>query len=109
MSIVHDIRRLLRQVIGPVLGVSLMVYIVYHAVQGNHGLIAYWQLVKQVDAANQAVALLNEEKTRLRKRVKLLHPDGLDPDMLEERARVMLGYADPTDIILVDRPGRRAR
>lgn len=109
MSILYDIRRLARQVIGPVLGVSLMVYIVYHAVQGNHGLIAYWQLVKQVDAANQAVALLDEKKTRLRKRVKLLHPDSLDRDMLEERARVMLGYADPVDIILVDRPGRRAR
>ncbi len=108
MSIVYDIRRLARQVIGPVLGVSLMVYIVYHAVQGNHGLIAYWQLVKQVDAAKQAVALLDEEKTRLQKRVELLHPDSLDRDMLEERARVMLGYADPTDIILVDRPGRRA-
>ena len=109
MSILYDIRHLARQVIGPVLGVSLMVYIVYHAVQGNHGLIAYWQLVKQVDAANHAVALLDEEKTRLQKRVELLHPDSLDPDMLEERARVMLGYADPTDIILVDRPGRRAR
>lgn len=109
MSIVYDIRRLARQVIGPVLVVSLMVYVIYHGVQGNHGLIAYWQLVKQVDTAKQALAVLDEEKLRLQRRVKLLHPDSLDPDMLEERARVMLGYAHPLDEIIVDRPDRRPR
>jgi cell division protein FtsB len=31
----------------------------------------------------------------------LLRSDRLDPDMLEERARALLGYVDPHDITLL--------
>lgn len=108
MGVVLEIRNLvghwLRQVVGPVIGASLMVYVIYHAVQGNHGLIAYWQLVKQVGTATSVAAAVGDERARLERRVRLLHPQSLDPDMLEERARIMLGYAHPADIVLMDRP-----
>ena len=37
-------------------------------------------------------------------RVKLLHPQTLDPDMAEERARIMLGYGYPDEKILLTGP-----
>ena len=33
-------------------------------------------------------------------RVSLLHADRLDPDLLDERARAMLNYAHPRDLVL---------
>ena len=42
----------------------------------------------------------------------LLRSDRIDPDMLDERARALLGYADPRDLILLltraSNPVRRA-
>jgi hypothetical protein len=34
----------------------------------------------------------------------LLKPRGLDPDMLDERARALLDYAHPNDLTLMLRP-----
>jgi cell division protein FtsB len=36
--------------------------------------------------------------------VALLRSDRLDPDMLDERARALIGYADPRDVILLTAP-----
>jgi cell division protein FtsB len=58
----------------------------------------------------QATALaadLNEAKTereRWERRVGLLKSDGLDPDMLDEQARSLLGYADPHDLVMPRKP-----
>ncbi len=103
-TINHSLRRLIGTVIGPVIGISLIVYIVYHAIQGNHGFIAHMQLQKEIEVAKAALAVVSDERARLERRVHLLHPESLDPDMLEERARIMLGYAHPDDIVIIDRP-----
>ena len=44
---------------------------------------------------------LKAERTLWERRVSLLRADGIDPDMLDERARVLLGYADPRDLVLL--------
>jgi len=38
---------------------------------------------------------------RLESRTALLRPDNLDRDMLDERARLMLNYSHPDDIIII--------
>ncbi|MGD9769450.1 MAG: septum formation initiator family protein, partial [Pseudolabrys sp.] len=47
------------------------------------------------------VARLKHERTGWEQRVSLLQPDRLDPDMLDERARALLDYADPRDATLL--------
>jgi cell division protein FtsB len=37
----------------------------------------------------------------LQRRIRLLSSDSVDPDMLGERARDLLDYADPHDLILM--------
>jgi cell division protein FtsB len=37
----------------------------------------------------------------------LLRPERLDRDLLEERARAILGYAHKNEIVLFDRAGSR--
>ena len=38
------------------------------------------------------------------RRVALLRSDRIDPDMLDERARALLGLADPRDLVLLTHP-----
>jgi cell division protein FtsB len=37
----------------------------------------------------------------LERRASLLRPDHLDPDMLEERARTILNFARPDEIVVI--------
>ena len=79
----------------------LIVYLAYHAVQGERGLIAYYQLYQQVGQANTFHASLKASRERLQTRVNLLIPSSLDRDMLDERARFMLGYSHPDEVIIL--------
>jgi cell division protein FtsB len=107
MKLLGEIRGRARNVMGPVIGASLILYIGYHAVQGQHGLIAYWQMSRMADQARDVSAKLIREREAIKRRVRLLHPDSLDVDMLDERMRFMLGYghADEKVIFLEKEPG----
>ena len=100
MKVVIEFRRRLRHAIGPFLGLTAVVYFAYHTVQGDRGLFAWWRLNHDVHTAEATLTTLQAEQSRLERRGQLLRPDRLDPDMLEERARVMdnLGRPDEVEI-----------
>ena len=103
MKVLTEIRLRSGHIIGPVLSVCLIVYIAYHAVQGDRGLIAYCQLTKQVSHAEVTHLRISRERAIIQNRVSLLNPHTLDRDMLEERARFMLGYSLPDEIVIFRR------
>jgi len=90
----------LRQVMVPLLGATLMVYFGYHVLQGDRGLIAWWNLRYEIERTDMALFEVTAEKEALERRVSLLRPESLDRDMLEERARIMLGFVHPTDRVV---------
>jgi cell division protein FtsB len=47
---------------------------------------------------------LKAERAVWDRRVALLRSDKIDPDMLDERARALLGYVDPRDAVLLLQP-----
>jgi len=99
----EELRKRAQYVLGPTLGAALIVYVTYHALQGERGLIAFWQLHGQVMHAQHIHDRLRITKKRLQNRVKLLNPNSLDTDMLEERVRFMLGYSRPDETIILKR------
>jgi cell division protein FtsB len=101
MVILREFRRRARQIVLPVLGTCVVVYFVYHTIQGDRGLRAYVTLGKEVDAAISTLSALNAERTILERRVHLLHPSSLDRDMLEERARAILNAAHVDDFVIL--------
>ena len=101
MKVLGEIHSHAKGILGPTLGTAMIVYIAYHAVQGERGLIAFWQLNGQVTQAEHIHQGLNNEKGNLENRVNLLNPNSLDRDMLEERVRFMLGYSRPDETILL--------
>ena len=44
---------------------------------------------------------LRVEREQWQHKVGLLKAEGIDPDLLDERARVLLNYADPRDSIML--------
>jgi cell division protein FtsB len=75
-------------------------YLGYHVVQGDRGLIAWLHLTKEVEQVTASLDLANGERARTERNVALLRPDGLDPDLLDERARVVLGLGHPRDLVI---------
>jgi cell division protein FtsB len=75
-------------------------YFGVNAYTGNHGLRARQDLDLQIGQLTSELATLKSERAVWERRVALLKPESIDPDLLDERARVLLDYADPRDLTL---------
>jgi cell division protein FtsB len=79
-------------------------YFGVNAYTGNRGLKAKQDLDQQLALLNEELAALQAERVIWERRVSLLATANLDPDMLDERARVLLNYADPRDLTFRFKP-----
>jgi cell division protein FtsB len=79
-------------------------YFGVNAFSGEHGLRAQQDLDQQLAAMQQQVAALKAERMMWERRVSLLRSDRIDPDMLDERARALLGLSGPRDLTLLLTP-----
>ena len=86
----------------------MLVYFTYHLLHGDRGLLSWWKLQKRVYKAEIIAREVGDQKILLEKHVKLLNPTSLDPDMLEERARLMLNFGHSDDVIILD-PERKQK
>ena len=106
MKLIAEIRSRAWHIVGPVLGVCFAAYFGYHAFHGQRGVMAFLRLKQDVAQARAAEAAVAERRRTLEHRVGLLNPATLDPDMLDERARLMLNYGrDDEIVIFTDPPG----
>ena len=107
MGLFREIRAKARYVVSSVLAAFIVVYLVYHVISGDRGLIAWWRLTQEVMAAQEKIKITEARRRYLEQRVRLLHPVSLDRDMLEERARVMLNYGHAEDIVILENEGNK--
>jgi len=105
MHVFDAIKLRARVIIGPILGISLVVYFAYHLVQGDRGLIAWLRLTQQIDEARVTLAQLEAERDPLAHRVSLMR-DHLDPDLLDETARGRLNVAGGDEVVIFNRASR---
>ena len=83
----------------------LIGYFGVNAYTGDHGLRAKQDLDREIAALTRERDGARAERERWQQRIELLTSDSLDPDMLDERARVLLDYADPREVVIrVKRP-----
>lgn len=76
-------------------------YFGVNAFTGNHGLRAQQDLETNLASLQAELAQAKAERAVWERRVALLRSDRLDPDMLNERARALLGYVDQRDVVLL--------
>jgi cell division protein FtsB len=105
MQAFNLIRLRARVIIGPILGISLVVYFAYHLVQGDRGLIAWLRLTQQINEAHMTLAQVQAERDPLAHRVSLMR-DRLDPDLLDETARSSLNLVGSDEVVIFNRPKR---
>ena len=101
MGLVFDMGRRARHAVVPFLAVAAVTYFSYHAVQGDRGLIAWFRLTQQITHAESSLHALAAERRELERAIRLLSPGHLDRDLLDERARVVLGLAHPDELIVL--------
>lgn len=101
MAVIDEIRYRARSALWPIIGALLLAYFSFHMVQGQQGVLSLMQLQTKVEKAETLHASLRIERDEIEARVSLLRPDNLDPDMIEERARVMLNFAHPNEIVIL--------
>jgi cell division protein FtsB len=75
-------------------------YFGVNAYTGSRGLKAKQDLDQQTAQLAGELAALKAERSEWERRVALLRSESLDPDMLDERARALLDYADPRELVL---------
>jgi cell division protein FtsB len=73
-------------------------YFSVNAYTGNHGIKAREALDHEIAALADELDRVKAERERWERRVALLKSDRIDPDMLDERARTLLNWADPHDV-----------
>ena len=80
----------------------LIAYFCYHAVQGELGLLSYVRLERQKSSLEAEAAAVAAQRAVLEHRVRLMAPDRVDPDLLDELARYELGFAHPDEIVILN-------
>jgi cell division protein FtsB len=85
---------------------ALVGYFGINAYTGKYGLNARQELDQEIIALTDELARLKRERADSEHRVSLLRTDRLDPDMLDERARYQLDYANPHDLVRMTGPSK---
>lgn len=92
----------MRRMISPLVFILLTVYFVYHILQGERGVISWISLSQKVKAEEKVLQTLTSQEQALAQRVRLLRPDSLDLDMLDEQARRLLNYSHKQETVIYD-------
>ena len=101
MVIRRMIRRAVERIVGPLIGCLAVAYFAYHLVNGERSLLAWRHMDVEIAEAESRLGQLQGERSALERRASLLRPDHLDPDMLEERARAVLNFARPDEVVVL--------
>lgn len=100
--VTHKRLRTILSAIGLYLGAVLFIgYFGVNAFTGDRGIKAKKDLDAQIAQLSTELAQLQKERARWERRTGLLQSDRLDPDMLDERARAMLDYVHPHDVVML--------
>ncbi len=96
----EKITGLIKAAIGPGFALLTLLAIAGYAVLGPTGILAWGDYQKTLDERGLQLAKLKVERDALQNRVKLLDPNGADPDLISELLRKKLNVVHPTEIIV---------
>ncbi len=78
----------------------LLAYLGVQALTGERGLLSGASRDALLGQREDQLAQLTEQRRDLETRVRYLRSDSLSRDLLEERARAVLGFSDPRDYVI---------
>jgi cell division protein FtsB len=78
----------------------LLAYLGVQALTGERGLLSGASRDALLGQREDQLTHLTEQRRDLETRVRYLRTDSLSRDLLEERARAVLGFSDPRDYVI---------
>lgn len=94
------VKRFAQGMIVPSACVALISYFAWHAVYGEYGAFKLTRLDERILIRTAELDMINAERMRMERRVKLMEPGHVDPDMLDEQSRVSLGFSRPEELTI---------
>lgn len=99
------IRKRARRVLIPLvlysISAAVVGYFVHHAHNGARGVEARKQFEALAEELTKELDGLKRERSDWERRIALLRSDQIDRDLLEERARIMLGRVHRNDLVII--------
>lgn len=102
--LLRDLRRRVKKYGLSTLVLGLVLYFLFHLIQGGRGLMKLQSLQTSLEKAEQDLTRLKQEHDDLEHKVSLMKPGAVCPDLLEEEAKATLGYTHPGEKVVLD-PG----
>jgi len=78
----------------------LIFYFGFHALTGERGLLSHHRRQETLALRQHTLNDLKKERAELEIRIRLLSNHSLSADLLEERARSLLGFVGPNDYVI---------
>lgn len=88
-----------RKLGGPLFFAAAIFYLTFHALSGERGLYALFKETRHLEALQEELAKVSAERAELEHRTRLLGSGSLDRDLLDERAREVLGAAGKDEVV----------
>ena len=83
----------------------LFLYFLYHLMHGDQGYFALKGAEEKLHVSKARYEYVAHQREALERRVKMLRPGSIDPDLLDERARAVLGFVRASEIVILDTKG----
>lgn len=106
MIILRELRKRASFTVGPALGIALTGYFVYHLIEGDHGLLAWLRVNREIREGTAKLETVQAQRAALDLKVSNLKPEHIEPDLLDEQVRAILNLAAPDEIVIMQ-PGNR--
>ncbi len=83
---------------------SLIFYFGFQALTGDRGLLSLSQRNELLITRRAELARVEAQRRDLEVRAKLMRDGAVSRDLVEERARYLLGFSDPRDYVIHTKP-----
>ena len=80
----------------------LVCYFGYHSVMGERSVMRLLTLERSLTKVTAEYETSNAQRIALEDRVSRLRPGSIDPDLLEERARYVLGFVGADEQVIIN-------
>ncbi|MCX5480080.1 septum formation initiator family protein [Kaistia geumhonensis] len=89
-----------RKLLLPLGAVAVMAYFGYHSFNGDYGIWSRDRMNREAIGLEAELQSLKAQRLALQERSRLLRPESLDPDMIDERARSNLNVLKPDELVI---------
>jgi cell division protein FtsB len=84
--------------------VALLGYFAWHGLEGPRGFPYRDRLTADARRLGDELGVIRQHREALERKVSYLRPQSIDPDLLDEMARAMLGMTRPGELVVLRQP-----